>query len=84
VTGVLYAIGKMGVMLTLLKQSDLQNILLGAGATFLRIEFTLVLAALWTIPVGVFIGLRPRLSAIAQPIAQIAASVSAAGPMMIN
>ena len=33
--------------------------------------------ALWTIPVGVFIGLRPRLAAIAQPIAQIAASVPA-------
>ena len=36
-----------------------------------------MLAALWTIPVGVFIGLRPKLSAIAQPIAQIAASVPA-------
>jgi NitT/TauT family transport system permease protein len=36
-----------------------------------------VLAGLWTIPVGVFIGLRPRLSAIAQPLAQIAASVPA-------
>ena len=33
--------------------------------------------ALWTIPVGVLIGLRPKLSAIAQPIAQMAASVPA-------
>jgi NitT/TauT family transport system permease protein len=49
----------------------------GAGATFLRVEFTLVLAGLWTIPVGVIIGLHPRLSAIAQPIAQVAASVPA-------
>ena len=49
----------------------------GAGATFLRVEFTLLLAGLWTIPVGVYIGLRPRLSAVAQPIAQIAASVPA-------
>jgi len=32
---------------------------------------------LWTVPAGVFIGLRPRLSAIAQPIAQVAASVPA-------
>ena len=37
----------------------------------------LLLAALWTMPVGIYIGLRPRLSAIAQPIAQIAASVPA-------
>ena len=48
-----------------------------AGATFLRVELTLVLAALWTIPVGVFIGLRPKFSALAQPLAQIAASVPA-------
>jgi NitT/TauT family transport system permease protein len=32
---------------------------------------------LWTVPVGIYIGLRPRLSSIAQPIAQIAASVPA-------
>ena len=37
----------------------------------------MLLAALWTVPVGIYIGLRPRLSAIAQPIAQIAASVPA-------
>jgi NitT/TauT family transport system permease protein len=36
-----------------------------------------VLAALWTIPAGVFIGLRPRVSAVLQPITQIAASVPA-------
>ena len=77
VTGVLYAMWKMGSMLTSLSRSDLQDIFWGAGATFLRIELTLVLAALWTIPVGVFIGLRPRLSAIAQPVAQIAASIPA-------
>jgi NitT/TauT family transport system permease protein len=77
IAGVLYAFAKMGVMLTLLARSDLRDILWGAGATFLRIELTLALAALWTIPVGVFIGLRPKLSAIAQPIAQIAASVPA-------
>jgi NitT/TauT family transport system permease protein len=75
--GILYAIGKMGVLLTALTRSDLRSLLLGAGATFLRVELTLVLAALWTIPVGVYIGLRPKLSAIAQPIAQIAASVPA-------
>jgi NitT/TauT family transport system permease protein len=57
--------------------SDLRVILFGAGATFLRVEFVLLLAALWTIPVGTLIGLHPKLSAIAQPLAQIAASVPA-------
>src|ERR1019366_4877310 len=77
IAAVVYAIGKMGVMLTSLTRPEISGIFWGAGATFLRVELTLVLAALWTIPVGVFIGLRPRLSAIAQPIAQIAASIPA-------
>jgi NitT/TauT family transport system permease protein len=67
----------MGELLSGISWPELRGILLGAGATFLRVELTLLLAALWTIPVGVFIGLRPRLSAIAQPIAQVAASVPA-------
>jgi NitT/TauT family transport system permease protein len=72
-----YAIVRMGMMLGTLSRSDLVDILRGTGATFLRVELTLVLAGLWTIPAGVFIGSRPRLSAIFQPIAQIAASVPA-------
>jgi NitT/TauT family transport system permease protein len=77
VAGVLYAVARMCVMLATITGPDVLEILKGAGATFLRVEFTLVLAGLWTIPVGVYIGLRPRLSAIAQPIAQVAASVPA-------
>jgi NitT/TauT family transport system permease protein len=75
--GVLYAVVRMFAMLATLTGPDLSEILKGAGATFLRVEFTLVLAGLWTIPVGVYVGLRPRLSAVAQPIAQVAASVPA-------
>ncbi len=75
--GILYAIGRMGAMVTTISRTELHDIFLGAGATFLRVELTLALAALWTIPVGVWIGLNPKLSAIAQPLAQIAASVPA-------
>jgi NitT/TauT family transport system permease protein len=75
--GLLYAVVKMSIMLATLTRPELGQIFLGAGATFLRVEFTLLLAGLWTIPVGVYIGLRPRLAAVAQPIAQIAASVPA-------
>jgi NitT/TauT family transport system permease protein len=73
----LYAVFGMGKMLAGLSPSDLRHILAGAGSTFLRVELTLVLAALWTIPVGVWVGLNPRISAVAQPLAQIAASVPA-------
>jgi NitT/TauT family transport system permease protein len=49
----------------------------GAGLTFLRVNAALVLGSLWTIPVGVAIGFKPRLSHLLQPIAQIAASFPA-------
>jgi NitT/TauT family transport system permease protein len=77
VVGVAYAVVKMTSMLVAISGPEIRHILLGAGATFLRVEATLLLAALWTIPAGLYIGLRPRLSAFAQPIAQIAASVPA-------
>jgi NitT/TauT family transport system permease protein len=66
--------------LTLLRQvdgSEFVGILKGAAATFLRVNVSLVLAAAWTIPAGVAIGFHPRLARIAQPLAQIAASVPA-------
>ena len=72
-----FASVNMVMLLTHLTREELRSIFLGAGATFLRVAFTLFLAALWTIPVGILIGLKPKLSAIAQPIAQVAASVPA-------
>ncbi len=75
--GLLYALSRMTLLVSSTSWPELRGILLGAGATFLRVELTLLLAGLWTIPVGVYIGLRPRLSALAQPVAQIAASVPA-------
>jgi len=40
-------------------------------------DVALIIGSLWTIPVGVAIGFNPRLARIAQPLAQIAASVPA-------
>ena len=60
-----------------LHASQYLHILKGALATFLRVNLALLLASLWTIPVGVAIGSNPRLARIAQPLAQIAASVPA-------
>ena len=58
-------------------RSDLVITLESAGATFLRVVAALVIASAWTIPAGVAIGFNPRLARIAQPVAQIAASVPA-------
>jgi NitT/TauT family transport system permease protein len=48
-----------------------------AGLTFLRVNASLVLGALWAVPVGVWIGTTPRVARLAQPLVQIAASVPA-------
>jgi NitT/TauT family transport system permease protein len=58
-------------------RSDLFTTLESAGATFLRVMAALVIASAWAIPAGVAIGFNPRLARIAQPLAQIAASVPA-------
>jgi NitT/TauT family transport system permease protein len=65
------------VMLRTITWADLRLLLEGAAATFLRVNASLLLSAAWTIPVGVTIGLNPRLARIVQPIAQIMASVPA-------
>jgi NitT/TauT family transport system permease protein len=49
----------------------------GTAATLARIYTALAISLAWTVPAGVAIGLRPRLARIAQPVAQIAASVPA-------
>jgi NitT/TauT family transport system permease protein len=57
--------------------SQLEAVLRGAVATFMRVNVSLLIAAAWTIPAGVAIGFNPKLARIAQPLAQIAASVPA-------
>jgi NitT/TauT family transport system permease protein len=60
-----------------LHREDYFELLRSAGITFLRVNAALLLGALWTVPVGVAIGCNPRLSRIAQPLAQLAASIPA-------
>jgi NitT/TauT family transport system permease protein len=49
----------------------------GAAATLVRIYIAIAVSLAWTVPVGVAIGLHPRLARIGQPLAQIAASIPA-------
>jgi NitT/TauT family transport system permease protein len=72
-----YAAWQALMLLREVHGSQFAEIMKGALATFLRVNVALVLAAAWTIPAGVAIGFHPRLARIAQPIAQIAASVPA-------
>jgi len=77
VCAVLYAVIRAGGMLTQLSAAEYKEMFAGAFATFLRVVAALIIGSAWTIPVGVAIGFNPKLSRIAQPLAQIAASVPA-------
>jgi NitT/TauT family transport system permease protein len=72
-----YGVVKMSALAMAVTGPELRGIFIGGGATFLRVELTLLLAALWTVPVGVAIGLNRKLSTLIQPIVQVVASVPA-------
>lgn len=73
----LYMAFKGVVLLSGVSAPELKLITQGLFATFGRVTVALVVGCLWTIPAGVAIGTHPRLAKIAQPLAQIAASVPA-------
>src|SRR5271168_1642289 len=75
--GIGYGVVRVAIILSGVGKAELHATALGLGATFLRVNLALLIGALWTIPVGVAIGFNPRLARIAQPLAQIAASVPA-------
>jgi NitT/TauT family transport system permease protein len=60
-----------------LRRNDYLSLLRSAGYSFLRVNGSLLIAVLWTVPVGVAIGFSPKLARIAQPLAQLAASIPA-------
>jgi len=74
---VLYGAMRAGHSLMELTVSDLVALFRGAAATLGRVMLALVIGTLWTVPVGVAIGSRPRLAEMAQPVAQVLASVPA-------
>jgi NitT/TauT family transport system permease protein len=75
--GLAYGVVKMSALALEVNRAELRGIFVGGGVTLVRVELTLLLAALWTVPVGVAIGLNARLAAIAQPVVQVVASVPA-------
>jgi NitT/TauT family transport system permease protein len=72
-----YGVFKMSGLAASVSGAELRHIFVGGGVTLVRVEFTLFLAALWTVPAGVIIGLNARLSAVVQPIVQVVAAVPA-------
>jgi NitT/TauT family transport system permease protein len=77
IIAITYAVIRVVILLGGVTSAEAGQLGLGLAATFLRVNATLLIGAAWTIPVGVWIGFNPRLARIAQPLAQIAASVPA-------
>ena len=75
--GILFGVVKYVHLLMKLTGSEWLDLLGSTAATFLRVVIAVVLASLWTIPVGVMIGRHPRWSRVLQPVIQMAASFPA-------
>src|SRR3989337_3725920 len=56
---------------------DIFLILRSTGSSLVRTSAAILLAAIWTIPVGVLIGMNIRAARILQPLVQIVASIPA-------
>jgi NitT/TauT family transport system permease protein len=75
-----YGAARLAHLLFQLPASTWAN-LLGAGLTTLaRVLLSTAIGTLWTVPVGLAIGLSPRLSRLLQPVVQVVASFPA--PML--
>ncbi|HLY24989.1 MAG TPA: ABC transporter permease subunit [Aggregatilineales bacterium] len=74
---VAYGIWRLGALLITVPVDNYVRIGVGAASTFLRVAASLVIALIWTVPLGVAIGSNPRLATILQPVVQIVASIPA-------
>jgi NitT/TauT family transport system permease protein len=78
--GLVIALSQVVRLLTSVRISEWLRLLKSDLLTLVRVTTAIVLGTLWTLPIGLRIGLSPRLSRIMQPIVQIAASFPA--PML--
>jgi NitT/TauT family transport system permease protein len=72
-----YSVFRAFALMHSVDSAEIRGVLKGAGATFLRVNVSLLIASAWTIPAGVAIGFNPRLARFMQPVTQVAASVPA-------
>ncbi|HBY93531.1 MAG: ABC transporter permease subunit [Ardenticatenaceae bacterium] len=68
---------RAGLLLAQMRGTEWVQIAAGTAATLGRVTLSLVIALAWTVPLGVAIGLNPRLAARLGPVVQVIASVPA-------
>jgi NitT/TauT family transport system permease protein len=77
IVAVLYSLWSMIILLSHVTLATWGSQVLAAGATWLRTLAALAIGIIWTVPVGVAIGLSPRWSKRLQPVVQVIASIPA-------
>jgi NitT/TauT family transport system permease protein len=77
IIGLIIAGVEAASLLATLPIDDWARVGVGLLGTFLRVALSLIVAAAWTIPVGVWIGSNRRTAAVLQPVVQIVASIPA-------
>lgn len=77
IVGLLFEAFQAVLLLLSVSRTDLNRILLGLLATSLRVMTALLIAAVWTVPLGVAIGTNRRLASWLQPVVQVTASLPA-------
>lgn len=68
---------RLVILLGRVSWSDWGDIFQSAGLSFLRVVAAVALGTAWTVPVGVWIGMQPKLASRVQPFVQFAASFPA-------
>jgi NitT/TauT family transport system permease protein len=71
---------QLGILIWQVTAAQWGYLAAATGLTFVRVLAAVALGTLWMVPVGVLIGLRPRLAGFLQPAIQVAASFPA--PML--
>ncbi len=77
VAGLAWGAVRLVMLLIVVKPGDWGEILYCTALSFLRVLAAVGLGTLWTVPVGIWIGLNPRLSSRLQPFIQFVASFPA-------
>jgi NitT/TauT family transport system permease protein len=72
-----WSLVKAVVLFSHLRAADFGTVIVSAFYSILRTTAAIFIAALWTVPLGVYIGFNPRASKVLQPIVQVVASVPA-------
>ena len=72
-----WSLFKAALLFSHLRAADFGRVIVSAFYSILRTTAAILIASLWTVPLGVYIGFNPRASKILQPIVQVVASVPA-------